>query len=238
MPSLSEIQDNFIDAINNGPGRLQNHLFSGPVDRVFLGLAAHANTISHARLVALEQTFPRTLEHLGKPSFNNISRDFVDTANARASDPSSIGRQFPDFLPDPASRELARIEWAWLQAYNAAEAEPLTLADLNGIDERSLLKMPVAPHPSARAVSISCPIAAALHELAGVQPKVVLCIRPHAEVKLLALDDVQSAIFSGSSAIDVVLGNLLHIAIEQSEEEAALAPILELISAGTLIKTG
>ncbi len=39
---------------------LPDDLFAGPHERVLVGMKVHANTISHARLVALEETFPRT----------------------------------------------------------------------------------------------------------------------------------------------------------------------------------
>ena len=66
MLSLKAAQANFIATINDGPDALDHSLFDGPIDRVMLGLKAHANTISHARLVALEETFPLTRQALGR----------------------------------------------------------------------------------------------------------------------------------------------------------------------------
>ena len=57
MLSLEAIEAKFIDTINNGPDVLDPALFAGPLDRVLIGLKTHANTISHARLTALEATF-------------------------------------------------------------------------------------------------------------------------------------------------------------------------------------
>ncbi len=70
MLSLSDAQGNFIDTINEGPDRLDALLFAGSTDRVLLGLKAHANTINHARLVALEETFPLTRQEIGEAPFN------------------------------------------------------------------------------------------------------------------------------------------------------------------------
>jgi Putative DNA-binding domain len=167
VPSLADAQANFIDTINDGPNRLDPALFVGQPDRILLGLKAHANTISHARIVGLEETFPLTRQHLGDAAFNALARKFVETDTAKASDANRIGLGFPDCLSDPATRELALIEWAWLESYHAAEAVPMTLGDLAALDEAALLALAIAPHPSARIVAVSAPIASALKELAG-----------------------------------------------------------------------
>lgn len=238
MPTLSDAQTNFIETINDGPDRLDPALFAGPLDRVMLGLKAHANTISHARIVALEETFPLTREHLGDALFNTLARDYVETDNAKASDVNRIGLGFPDFMGNAQTVELARIEWAWLESYHAAEAVPLSLSDLAALDEAELLALPVTPHPSARTVVISTPIASALQELAGNQPAAILCVRPDAEVRLFPLNIVQLAVVAASTQKNASLGNLLAITIEQAGEQAPLEPILHLIGAGALIKSG
>lgn len=238
MSSLADTQTNFIDTINNGPDRLDPALFAGPPDRVLLGLKAHGNTISHARIVALEETFPLTRQHLGDATFNALAREFVETAAAKASDANRIGLGFPVFLTDPAIRELAQIEWVWLESYHAAEATTLTFGDLAALDEAALLALAVAPHPSARTVNISAPIASALQELAGQQPAAMLCVRPDAEVRVVPLDAVQLAVFAASAQKSTSLGNLLAIAIEQAGEQAPLEPILHLIGAGALVSFG
>lgn len=235
MSSFADAQTNFVDTINDGPDRLDPALFAGPPDRILLGLKAHANTISHARIVALEETFPFTRQHLGDTAFNAIARNFVERAAARANDANRIGLGFPDCLSDPATRELAQIEWAWLESYHAAEAVPLTLGDLAALDESALLALPVAPHPSARTVNISAPIASTLQELCGQRPTTILCVRPDAEVRLVPLDSIQLAVFAASAQKSASLGNLLAVTLEQAGEQAPLEPILHLIGAGALV---
>lgn len=238
MSSLADAQTNFIDTINEGPNRLDPRLFAGPPDRVLLGLKAHANTISHARIVALEETFPLTRQHLGDASFNTLARDFVETGVARASDVNRIGSGFPDLLSDPTARELAQIEWAWLESYHAAEASPMTFGDLASLDEAALLELAVVPHPSARVVDITASIASTLYELAGQQPAAILCVRPDAEVRLVPLKAIQLAVFAAATRKSTTLGNLLTVAIEQASEQAQLEPVLHLIGAGALVKSG
>jgi hypothetical protein len=69
------------------------------------------------------------------------------------------GRDFPRFIEDYADAQqmpwlgdVARIERAWLDAYHAADAEPLTLADLAAVDPARLFDAVLVPHPAARVV--------------------------------------------------------------------------------------
>lgn len=236
MPSLADTQANVIDTINSGPDRLDASLFAGQLERVLLGLKAHANTINHARIVALEETFPLTRQHMGEAPFNALARTFAETHVARASDINHIGASFPDYLRDAATRELAQIEWAWLESYHAAEAVPMALTDFTALSEAALLALQVAPHPSVRCVTISTPIAAVLEEIAEQQPAAILCVRPDAEVRLLAIDVVQNAILAASEKQFASLGNLLAVAIEYADEQAPLEPILNLIGVGALVR--
>jgi hypothetical protein len=242
MLTLAEAQTNFVETINDGPDRLDPALFAGPVDRVLLGLKAHANTISHARLVALEETFPLTREELGTEAFNRLSRDYCEMPEARAYAANHIGKRFPDFLANRSTgadiSDLAAIEWAWLESYNAADADALNAADLAGLDEAALLNLPIAQHPSARTVAVHAPLASAMGELAGQQLTAILTVRPEADVCLVPLDPLQSELFARAAQENFTLGNLLAIALEQADEQAPLEPILHLVGAGALIKSG
>jgi hypothetical protein len=115
---------------------------------------------------------------------------------------------------------------------------PLILADLGGLDEAALLALAVLPHPSARVVTITAPIASQLDELAGTQPTTILTLRPDAEVRLLPLDTLQLAILDAAAQKNATLGNLLALAIEIAGETGLLEPVMDLISAGALVKAG
>ena len=123
MLSLEAAQANFITTINDGPDALDHSFFDGPIDRVLLGLNAHANTISHARLVALEETFPLTLEALGSEQFNQLSRSYVETHEARACDTNTIGKPFPDFLADRLNPPSSLVEGSGVGAVSLVQSD-------------------------------------------------------------------------------------------------------------------
>jgi Putative DNA-binding domain len=237
MHSLESMQADFIATINEGPGALNQTLFAGPIDRIMLGLKAHANTINHARLVALEETFPLTREALGEREFNTLSRVFVETAEARACDGNSIGLHFPAFLNDPIIAELAAIEWAWLESYHAADGAPLSLADISGLPEERLIALKVAAHPSAHIVSLTAPLSSQLADIAALMsnPAAILAVRPKAEVLLVPLDAATTNLFYSVKKI-MTVGNLLALAAEQQGVTDPSGPVMTLLGAGALME--
>ncbi len=242
MRFLADQLGNFIDTINDGPDVLHPSLFCGPVDRVMLGLKAHANTINHARLVALEQTFPLTRDHLGEATFHQIGRDFIETTQAKACDANRLGETFAEFVRAnekcAAAFDLAGIEWAWLESYHAPDQPPMLLSDLSGLDHADLLNLRVAPHLSARIIRPTAPISASLAELAGQFPDALLLLRSGIAVELIPLNSIGVAVFNAACNKNANVGNLLAAAIEHDPDTDPLAPITLLIGAGALVKTG
>jgi hypothetical protein len=234
--------ENFVHTIEHGPGALNPALFDGPIDRVMLGLKAHANTISHARLVALEQTFPRTRNALGDSEFNVLSRVYCATECARSSVPNSIGEGFGQFLQtclnDAAILDLCRIEWAWLECYHAPDTPALALADLAVIDADALLALQIARHPAASMIALNARISPELSEFADeTSTPAILITRQSNAVILTALTNLDRDIFCAAK-ISANIGNLLHLGIEQADEQAALESVMRLMGAGALVKTG
>ncbi len=242
--ALAQIQRNFIDTLNQGPDALDQSLFSGPIDRILLGLKAHANSISHARLTALEDSFPRTRAALNDGAFNRISRYYVETAAARAADNNGIGAGFAAFLEteqqDAAIVDLAKIEWAWLESYHAAEGDAISIDDIASMDETRLLAQKVSAHPAARMIILSAPLHGQLDELTEISatPYALLISRAEADVRLLPIDAVTARLFETSyDAISV--SNLLTLSAElHPETDDPSAPLLLLLQAGALVWKG
>jgi hypothetical protein len=243
MYLLELAQANFIATINDGPDALDRDLFAGPLDRVMLGLKAHANTINHARLVALEETFPMTREAMGDAQFNQLSRAYVETEKARASDNNLLGKHFAEHLQtsevEAALCDLADIEWAWLKSYNAADARALDLADIAGLAETALLMLPVACHPAAQIVALTAPLSDQLSDIAAImpQPAAILAVRPEAEVRLLPID-AETALTFKAAQKNSTIGNLLALAAEQAGMADPSGPLMTLLGAGALVEAG
>lgn len=213
----------------HGPGHLPRSLFAGSEAAVLRGLRVHANTISHARLVALEETFPRTRAHLGEEVFNSLSHAFVEGGGAGRRSPGDIGAAFPDWLGDAIAADLARVEWNWLQSYNAAEAPALEMGELAGQSEAEMLALPLYLHPATRVVRLAGDAAPLVDRAFEPGTPALLVARPAAEVRLFALH--ASAADALECAKEIMpLGNLLALLAEHHPDGGAA--IAALIDAG------
>lgn len=204
MLTLETTQTAMMRALELGPGELPDGLFACSRTRALMGMKVHANTISHARLVALEDTFPRTRTLLGHDRFNEHSRRFTGLPGVTARTLAKIGTDFPAFLGDSGepcvAASLALFEWLWLEAYHAPEAAPLALVSLDGMDESALLEIDIAAHPAAR---IICPDRGVFRLIGEQVPGLA-----EADAILIARPDAGVLISPATSAMSRVLAPL------------------------------
>jgi Putative DNA-binding domain len=235
-------QSAMMQAIDHGPAHLPEALFAGPVERVLAGMTVHANTISHARLVALEETFPRTRDVIGEDRFNALSRLFLLHPGVTGQPLTSIGQGFDDFLLEQGegqdAADLARFEWLWLEAYHAADVAPLTLGDLAGLAPEALLDVSLQRHPAAAAGRFA-PLVGALvgAEVDGLaEADAVLITRPDSEVLIVPASALTADMFAAAQ-FPCTIGNLLAPGGEDHDDAATAMPALvALIEAGALIR--
>lgn len=246
MPWFDNGQRAMMQALDHGPEHLPGELFAGDPERVLAGMKIHANTISHARLIALEETFPRTRAVIGHERFNAHSRQFVAKAGVVAQALANIGAGFDIFLAlageDHGAADLARFEWLWLQSYHAADADPLALSDLAGMAPDAVLEQRLARHPAAQAARFS-PL---VHDLIGVeaeaiaQADAILITRPDAEVLVAPASDLMLKLLDLAQNSRTI-GNLLALGSEPADEQevpadAAMHELVSLMNAGALIR--
>jgi hypothetical protein len=121
--------------------------------------SVYRNNVTVSLINALAAAFPATLRITGVDFFRAMARFYV-----RATPPSSpllfeYGRDFPDFIERyeyaqsvPWLSDVARIERAWLDAYHAADAQPLMPHDLAAIPSEQLPNTVLKPHPATRVI--------------------------------------------------------------------------------------
>lgn len=244
MPALELTQRAMQQALDHGPDHLPEGLFAGPHARIMAGFKTHANTISHARLIALEETFPRTLAWMGHARFNEHSRLYLEQPGVTARALTHIGKEFPSFLHQcgaaRAAAELARFEWLWLEAYHAADSPPLRLAGLAGIETHALMDIVVQAHPAASLSTFD----AAVHRLLGEEvpgaavADAILLTRPGADVLVSPADAAMRRVFPRAGNPDTI-GNLLAGANEpdckdQLSPDGLMGAFIALLEAGAL----
>ena len=224
-PMPDRAQTAIAASLLHGPDHLPAGLFAGDEAAVLRGLRVHANSISHARLVALEETFPRTRDYLGAARFNRLSRAFIEAGGAAGRPLADIGARFADWLTDPVAADLARVEWSWLESYHAADAPALALADLAGLGEAALLALAVRLHPAARIVRLASDAAPLVDpDLTGAAA--LLVARPDAEVRLFALHPAAVAALAMAEEISPLGNPIAHLAEHHPDGGAAIAPLI------------
>lgn len=178
----------FHRALIFGPASCPPDLFAGNVPAIVRGLKVHANNIAHARHVALEESYPRLLQLLGLEAFHDAAEKFLDQPQITDRSLDSLGEGFAQFLDDSAHRNLARAEWAWLEAFHAAEARALTLAELATLDPETLIRARLSLHPAVRWFPLEEPYQLPWDHPLPADGEAVLLTRPESEVTLQRID--------------------------------------------------
>ena len=217
-------------AIAHGPAYLPDDLLEGSRAAQYRALKAHANTISHARHVALEDTFPRTRTLMGEEAFHEAASRFLTQSEPVSRSLRLIGEGFAALLADPAARDLAQVEYAWLEAHGAAEAPAMLLERLKGVGPETLVAAKVRLHPAARLVVLSRPMEFSWDEADG-NGAAVLITRPDAEVRVSRAGPRAKTLFE-LARTPVPFGRLLARNAEAAThfvQCGALRPLLELV---------
>lgn len=248
MPSLEHVQSAMMRALDLGPAHLPEGLFAEGRERALLGMKVHANTISHARLVALEDTFPRTRALLGHEKFNELSRRYLDWPGVAGRPLAYIGQDFAAFLratgETKVAADLAAFEWAWLESYHAAEAPVLTLANLAGFSEDKLLEVVLMRHPAARMQRPDRMV----HRIIGEEVPAlddalaILLTRPEEHVLVSPATSAMAAVFAQTDK-PVSICNLLASCTEpegkdQLPPDDIMVALIALMEAGALQGVG
>jgi hypothetical protein len=184
------------DALQFGPGNCPADLFDGSVPMIVRGLRVHANNVAHARHVAMEETYPRLLMRMGASEFHAAVDRFLESGETLSQPLDALGEGFAPGLQDPADRDLASIEWAWLQSFHAAEAETLTVSQLTVMTPDEVVQLPIALHPAVRIVALADKEGLNWDEPIDGSGGMLMITRPHAEVLLRRITEPAAQIIS------------------------------------------
>jgi hypothetical protein len=119
----------------------------------------YRNNVTVSLINALAAVFPATQRITGSDFFRMMARVHVRTTPPKSPLLFEYGREFPAFIERyehagsmPWLADVARIERAWLDAYHAADAEPLSPATFAAIPQEQLGDVVLVPHPATRIV--------------------------------------------------------------------------------------
>ena len=119
--------------------------------------SVYRNSVTVSLINALAAVFPATMRITGVDFFRAMARLHVRTTPPTSPLLFEYGRDFPDFIERyeyarsmPWLADVARIERAWLDAYHAADVEPLAPQVLASIPPERFAEAVLTPHPATR----------------------------------------------------------------------------------------
>lgn len=181
--------------------------------------AVYRNNVAVGLIASVEMRYPVTRRLVGDDFFRGLARAYVAGNKPRSPVLIHWGADFPAFIGafEPAREipylaDVARLENAWVEAYHAAEATPLGLAELATVDPERLGELRFVFHPAVRLLRLAHPAASiwAAHQGASEprspdhwRPEDALIARPHADVDVRILPtggyQFAAALLSGAS---------------------------------------
>lgn len=153
-PTLSEMQAAFQQAVMHGDDTVLNELLdnSRTNRNVLFGVYRHAYA---ARLIeVLRNDHPLLHAYLGDEAFIEVAKAYVAACPSQNQNARWFSHRLPEFLsethPDaPQLGELAALERALNDAFDALDTEPLALSDLAAVPPEQWSDLVFSAHPSA-----------------------------------------------------------------------------------------
>ncbi len=165
-PSLAELQRDFAAALRDperAPPAGLRRADGRPETRRF---DVHRNNRMAALIETLEAAFPAVARLVGPAFFRAAAKAYIAAHPPRGPVLLLYGARFGDFLDgfEPAAGvpylgDVARLEWAWLAAYHAADAEPVPLDRLGALPAAAQATARLTLHPSLTLLRARFPVA-------------------------------------------------------------------------------
>ena len=207
----------------------------------------YRNNVIVSLIDALAAVFPATMRITGDDFFRAMARFHVSSTPPTSPLLFEYGCDFPDFIARyeyarsmPWLADVARIERAWLDAYHAADEEPLAPESLAAVPPEQLVRAAFSPHPATRIVRSRHPavtIFAAnksdgpVGRIEATEPEDALVTRPALEVMVRRLP-TGGAVFLTSLIAGEALGAAAGSALADDPAFDLAANIAGLLDAG------
>ena len=241
----------FASALIN-PERATPAVVSGPKGKAAAKrYNVYRNNVTVSLIDALAAVYPAVQRITGVDFFRAMARSHIRATPPCSPLLSEYGRDFPAFIERyeyassmPWLADAARIERAWLDAYHAADAEPLPPAALAAVPLEKLADLDFIAHPATRIVRSRFSAVTIVANNRGNEPvgridasipEDALITRPDLEVMLRRLPP-GGATFIESLMSGRSLGEAAASGLEISSSFDIAANIAGMIDAGAFTK--
>jgi len=108
----------------------------------------------------LREDFPVLVALVGEEKFEAIVRDYLEVFPPKKFQLRHLGENLADFLAtrdDQLLADLARVEWAFIDAFDAPDAPPLDPSSISAISEDDWPNARLVLHPSLQLLRLAHP---------------------------------------------------------------------------------
>jgi hypothetical protein len=176
-PDLRELQRLFWRSLTAAPETELVELIPprpklAPAER----LDVYVGMYFHRLLDVLREDYPRSAAILGEASFEALVRAYLTAHPSQHPSVRHLGGELPAFLAaNPPSdtpafvADLARLEWARIEVFDAPDTKPLTLAHLEQVPAEQQAAQQLALIPAFELLSLDWPV----HKAWAAEPNAV-----------------------------------------------------------------
>ena len=149
----------------------------------------------------LAEDFEKTAAALGPERFGEVARAYLAAHPSEHPSVRHVGRHLPGFLESrppadapPWLADLARLEWARVEVFDAPDACPIAMDDLRSLPEAEWPASPLRPIPALAVVESDWPLHTIWHERATPPARTALRVwRQDGAVYHCAMDPLERA---------------------------------------------
>lgn len=190
---------------------------------------------------------------MGDEAFDALANAYIDAHPSTHYSLRWFGHQFGAFMTaqdalvaHPAMVDLARMEWALRNAFDAAPAAPLTHAELAAVPAQDWPELRLALHPSVHLLALQWAVGPVWHALKSGQEEVpapdalphhLLVWREGMQNRWQSLTEAQTVLVQGLQA-DLTFGQICAALAQQVGEDQAAATaataLRELLAGGVI----
>jgi hypothetical protein len=210
----------------------------------------YRNNVTVSLIDALAAIYPAVQRITGVEFFRAMARFHIRQTLPTSPLLFDYGRGFPDFIESyrfarsmPWLADTARVERAWLDAYHAADAEPLSLDAFACVPAERLADIRVTLHPSTRIVRSHYAVLTIftanrstepVGPINAAEPEEALITRPAMEVIVRRLPTGGAALVEALIA-DLTLGEAMAAALDCDPAFDIAAALAGLVEAGAVV---
>lgn len=179
MNELVNLQKQLQNFLIHSDETIQQNIMSTKNVSIEARLAIYANAYRSRLCDALADTYPVLQEYLGTESFEQLSLAYIDqypscyrSIRWFGDQLAAFMNQSPPFCEYPYLYELAQFEWAMTMVFDAADAVPLSIAEIGTIPPDAWENMRFQMHPSIQCLPFKWNVIAIWQAISDKQPPV------------------------------------------------------------------